>query len=90
MTTELKESLEALTAKYAELLTGDSSPEMTEKITMWALYSHIHKTMPNLTAHWGQTHPEARTQVRTLFEEVKALNQQLQASRKQEQPPKEE
>lgn len=81
MNAAFKESFEALVEKYAELLTGDTSPEMTEKIKYWAIYNHIHKTMPALSSHWGGTHPEAKAEVRKLFEEVRDLNQKLREQR---------
>lgn len=62
--------------KYAELLIGEASSEQLEKLKVWALYNHMHKTMPNLTQHWNATHPEEKAAVRTLFEEVKQWNEQ--------------
>ncbi len=73
----LEESFKSLVEKYAELLVGDCSAEMVEQIQMWALYQHISKSMPPLTKHWGEAHPEARVAMRELFEQVKAMNEQL-------------
>jgi hypothetical protein len=71
----------ALVEKLAELVTGDTSQDMIEKIKVWAIYNHIHKSMPALASHWSQTHPEARAAIRTLFEEIRDKNQALKASR---------
>ncbi|MDF2671171.1 MAG: hypothetical protein K0R67_3477 [Paenibacillus sp.] len=73
------QEFEALVEKYAELLTGKSSSIMVDKVTKWAIYNHIHKSMPALTAHWGQSHPEAKREVRLLFEEIRDLNQAQRA-----------
>ncbi|WP_159887384.1 DUF2573 family protein [Paenibacillus puerhi] len=73
---------DALVEKFAELLTGDASEEMTEKIKVWSIYNHIHKTMPALASHWNQNHPEARAQIRALYEEVRDLNQKLREANK--------
>jgi hypothetical protein len=73
------EEFDGLVEKFAELLTGKSSTEMVEKVTKWAIYNHIHKSMPALTAHWGQSHPEAKREVRRLFEEIRDLNQAQRA-----------
>lgn len=64
-------------AKYAELLTGDSSPEVIEKVQIYALYSHIHKTMPALAKHWLADNPEAKAKIKQIFEEIQKLNQQI-------------
>jgi hypothetical protein len=69
------QEFDSLLEKYAELLVGEANPLTIEKVKRWAIYSHIHKTMPNLTSHWSQTHPEARAEVRKLFEEIRDLNQ---------------
>ncbi|WP_025026564.1 DUF2573 family protein [Caldalkalibacillus mannanilyticus] len=60
--------------KYTELLTGQSSSETIEKVKIWALYSHMNKTMPALLQHWHQDNPESRTKMKQLFEEVQHLN----------------
>ncbi len=81
MNKEFEAQFESLLEKMAELLTGDSSPEMVEKVKVWAIYNHIHKTMPALTGHWNQDHPEGKAELRAIFEEIKSLNQALQASK---------
>lgn len=82
----LDRAFESLIEKYAELLIGSASPEDVEKVRKWALYSHIHKTMPALAAHWSQSHPEARQEMRKLFEDVKRRNEALRAARQAEAP----
>ncbi|TBL81822.1 DUF2573 family protein [Paenibacillus thalictri] len=86
MNPQLEQPFEALVEKFAELLTGDASPEMVEKIKIWAIYNHIHKTMPALASHWNQNHPQGKAEIRQLFEEVRDLNIKLKARSKQEDP----
>ncbi|MBD2863406.1 YusU family protein [Paenibacillus oceani] len=75
------QEFEALVEKFAELLTGCSNPETVEKVRKWAVYNHIHKSMPALTNHWNQNHPEAKREVRLLFEEIRSLNEAWRAQR---------
>jgi hypothetical protein len=84
MNSEFEKQFEVLLEKLAELVTGDSSPEMVAKVKIWAIYNHIHKSMPNLTGHWSQNHPEGRAEIRGIFEEIRNLNQALKA--KQDPP----
>jgi hypothetical protein len=77
MNQEFATQFESLVEKLAELTTGDTSPDMLDKIKVWAIYNHIHKSMPALASHWSQTHPEARGEVRRIFEEVRDKNQAL-------------
>ncbi|MFC0211250.1 DUF2573 family protein [Paenibacillus chartarius] len=77
MNSEFHTQFHALVEKLAELTTGDTSEDMIEKIKVWAIYNHIHKTMPALASHWSQSHPEARAEVRALFEEIRDKNQAL-------------
>lgn len=79
MNSEFEKQFEALLEKMAELVTGDSSPEMVAKIKIWAIYNHIHKSMPALSSHWSQNHPEGRAEIRGIFEEIRDLNQALKA-----------
>lgn len=81
MSKNLENDFRSLFEKYCELLVGDTSPEMVENVKIWAIYQHISKTMPPLTKHWGEVHPESRSAMRELFEQVKALNEQLRAER---------
>lgn len=82
MNPQVQSEFEALVEKFAELLTGNSSPEMVEKIKIWSIYNHIHKSMPALTSHWNQSHPEGKAAIRSLFEEVRALNMELRERNK--------
>ncbi|MCY7483547.1 MULTISPECIES: YusU family protein [Paenibacillus] len=75
MNDNMTASFDALVEKYAELLTGHSDPATVEKVKMWALYNHMHKTMPNLTRHWNNANPEGKAGVRALFEEIKQMNE---------------
>jgi hypothetical protein len=72
MNTPFETEFDALIETFSEMITGSSSPEMVEKIKIWAIYNHIHKTMPALASHWNQEHPEGKVVIRTLFEEVRA------------------
>jgi hypothetical protein len=81
MSSNLNLAFDALIEKYAEFITGDGTPEMVEKIKRWAVYQHISKSMPPLTKHWGEMHPDARAEVRALFTEIKMLNERLNAQR---------
>jgi hypothetical protein len=51
---------EALLEKYSELLVGESTPETMDKVKMWALYTHIAKSMPALAKHWNGLYPDAK------------------------------
>jgi hypothetical protein len=73
----LRESFDVLLEAYAEMLVGDKSAETVEQVKLWALYSHIHKTMPAMANHWNASHPEGKAAVRELFEHIKALNQAI-------------
>ncbi|UUZ89693.1 YusU family protein [Paenibacillus sp. P25] len=79
MDSQFQSEFGALVEKFAEPLTGDTSPETMEKIKIWSIYNHIHKTMPALASHWNQNHPESKAEIRKLFEEVRDLNQKLKA-----------
>lgn len=81
MNTDFENEFNALVLKTAELITGDTSPEMLEKIKVWAFFNHVHKSLPALTSHWNQTHPESKAEVRRIFEEIRDLNQALQAKK---------
>jgi hypothetical protein len=83
---EFPEQFEALVEKFAELVVGDTSPETVEQIKLWAVYNHIHKSMPALTSHWNQNHPEGKADVRKLFEAVRDMNQELKERHKASAP----
>lgn len=70
------QDFDQLVHTFADLLVGESSPETVEQIKRWAIYNHIHKSMPSLTAHWTQSHPEAKLEVRKLFEDIRDRNAQ--------------
>lgn len=66
----------ALIEKYSELLIGSSSPELTNKIKIMAIYSYLSKSMPPLVNHWNQMHPDARDEIKNIFAEIKQLNEE--------------
>ncbi|HJV18023.1 MAG TPA: DUF2573 family protein [Bacillales bacterium] len=70
------EQFDALMEKYAELLLGESSEEIKEKLKVWGIYSHIAKSMPALTKHWNGLYPEAKDEMKQIIEEIKLLNEQ--------------
>lgn len=82
MNSQFNTEFDSLVEKFAELLTGSASPEMVEKIKVWSVYNHIHKTMPALASHWNQSHPESRAVIRGLYEEVRRLNLELKENNK--------
>jgi hypothetical protein len=51
---------ESLMDKYTELLLGQTNEELKEKVKVWALYSHVAKSMPALAKHWNALYPEAK------------------------------
>jgi hypothetical protein len=75
------QQFEALMSKYSELLVGDSSEEIREKVTMWAMYSHIAKSMPALAKHWNEMYPDAKAEMRKVMEEIKELNEAHRANK---------
>ncbi|WNR45701.1 DUF2573 family protein [Paenibacillus roseipurpureus] len=81
MSSNFENEFNTLVAKTAELITGDTSPEMIEKIKVWAFYNHVHKALPALASHWNQSHPESKAEMRRIFEEIRALNQAKQAEK---------
>lgn len=85
MNSRFTEEFDGLVEKFSELLTGDTSSEMVEKIKVWAIYNHIHKTMPALASHWNHSHPEGKADIRKLFEEVRDLHQKLKAENQKQE-----
>jgi len=85
MNPEFTKQFDSLIEKMAELVTGDTSPEMVEKVKIWAIYNHAHKALPHLTGHWSQLHPDGKADIRAIFEEIRNANQALQASRTEQQ-----
>lgn len=83
----LQEQVDGLMEKYTELLLGDSTPELKEKVKLWAMYTHLSKTMPPLAKHWNQSYPEAKDAMKELVAEIKQLNEE---NRKSQQENKDE
>lgn len=73
------QQFEALLEKYSELLVGENSEEIKEKVKAWALYSHIAKSMPALAKHWNGMYPEAKEEMKQIINEIKQLNEQHRA-----------
>jgi hypothetical protein len=80
METTFVKQFEALLEKYSELLVGESTPETMGKVKMWALYTHIAKSMPALAKHWNGLYPEAKDEMKQIINEVKVLNEQHRSS----------
>ncbi|WP_347548922.1 YusU family protein [Pseudalkalibacillus hwajinpoensis] len=76
----LQEQVDGLMEKYTELLLGDSSPELKEKVKLWAMYTHLSKTMPPLAKHWNQTYPDAKDEMKELISEIRKLNEEHRKS----------
>lgn len=76
MNQKLSEQLDGLLEKYSELMVGKNTPEIKEKVKMWALYSHIAKSMPPLAKHWNETYPDAKESMKELVTEIKKLNEE--------------
>lgn len=81
---ELSKQIDGLLEKYTELLLGEASDELTEKVKIWALYTHIAKSMPPLTKHWNATYPDAKDEIKTIINEIKALNDKHRESTRSE------
>lgn len=71
---------EALLEKYSELLVGEATDETREKVKMWALYTHIAKSMPALTKHWNGLYPDAKEEMKQIINEIKVMNEQHRSS----------
>ncbi|MDR7237868.1 DUF2573 family protein [Neobacillus drentensis] len=71
---------EALLEKYSELLVGEASDETMEKVKMWALYTHIAKSMPALAKHWNELYPDAKEEMKQIINEIKVMNEQHRSS----------
>jgi hypothetical protein len=81
MEKEFMQQFDALLEKYSELLVGTNDDNTKEKVKLYALYSHIAKTMPALAKHWNGLYPEAKNQIFEIMNEIKALNEQHRKSR---------
>ncbi|MFL6516625.1 MAG: YusU family protein [Bacillus sp. (in: firmicutes)] len=71
---------EALLEKYSELLVGESTDETKEMVKVWALYSHIAKSMPALAKHWNGLYPDAKEEMMQIINEIKVMNEQHRSS----------
>ncbi|UOE93702.1 DUF2573 family protein [Alkalihalobacillus sp. LMS39] len=74
MDAKLQQQLDGLITKYTELLLGQENEELKEKVKIWALYSHISKSMPPLAKHWNEQYPDAKEAMKELVSEIQALN----------------
>nr|WP_026576022.1 DUF2573 family protein [Bacillus sp. UNC438CL73TsuS30] len=70
------QQFEAILDKYSELLVGVSDAETKEKVKIWALYTHIAKSMPALAKHWNSMYPEAKEQMKEIAGEIKRMNEE--------------
>jgi uncharacterized protein YpbB len=73
------EQVDGLVEKYTELLLGETSEELAEKVKVWVLYTYISKSMPALAKHWNETYPEAKAEIVKIIGEIKHLNEQHRA-----------
>ncbi|MCF6138592.1 YusU family protein [Pseudalkalibacillus berkeleyi] len=76
MDEKLKEQFDGLMTKYTELLTGETDEDLKEKVMMWAVYTHMSKSMPPLVKHWNEKYPDAKEGMKELIQEVRELNEQ--------------
>jgi hypothetical protein len=74
---------EALLEKYSELMVGDTTNETMEKVKMWALYTHIAKSMPALAKHWNGLYPDAKEEMKQIINEIKLMNEQHRKNTKE-------
>ncbi len=81
MDEKLASQFDGLLEKYTELLLGDSSDELKQKVQAWAIYTHIAKSMPPLAKHWNETYPDAKEGMKQLVGEIKQLNEAHRAQK---------
>ncbi|WP_453994032.1 YusU family protein [Bacillus nitroreducens] len=81
MNQNIKEQVDGLLEKYTELLLGETSPDLKEKVKLWSLYMHISKSMPPLAKHWNETYPEAKESLKEIISEIKMLNEEHRKKR---------
>ncbi|EIJ80645.1 hypothetical protein PB1_09802 [Bacillus methanolicus PB1] len=74
MEEKFKGQFDALLNKYTELLLGEKNDDLKEKVKIWALYTHIAKSMPPLAKHWNELYPDAKEEMKHLIGEIKQLN----------------
>lgn len=82
MDQKLIQQFDGLMEKYTELMLGEATPELKAKIQMWALYTHISKTMPPLAKHWNESYPDAKESMKELIQEIKVLNEEYRQKNK--------
>lgn len=82
MDKQFLQQFDALLEKYSELLVGECSEDIKEKVKLWSLYTHISKSMPALAKHWNGRYPEAKNEMIRLIHEIKILNEQHRQSLK--------
>jgi len=82
MEKKFADQFEALLEKYSELLVGETDEVTKEKVKIWALYTHIAKTMPALAKHWNGLYPEAKEEMIHIINEIKILNEQHRKQKK--------
>ncbi|APH03767.1 DUF2573 family protein [Bacillus weihaiensis] len=85
MENELHRKMDGLLEKYTELLLGDSSEDLKDKVKMWALYTHISKSMPALAKHWNSTYPDDKEELKRIINEIKELNETHRRTMKKEE-----
>jgi hypothetical protein len=78
---KLSEQFDGLLEKYTELLLGESTPELKEKVQMWALYTYMSKSMPPLVKHWNDEYPDGKESMRDVILEIQKLNEQHRQSK---------
>ncbi|MFZ3590047.1 YusU family protein [Bacillus sp. DJP31] len=81
MDEKLASQFDGLLEKYTELLLGEKSDELKQKVQVWALYTHIAKSMPPLAKHWNETYPDAKVGMKQLIGEIKELNEEHRAKK---------
>ncbi|WP_409295218.1 DUF2573 family protein [Peribacillus sp. SCS-26] len=79
---EFEGQLDALLAKYTELLLGSDDQDLQEKVKAWALYTHISKSMPALARHWNELYPEGKAEMISLISEIKERNEKHRSQKK--------
>lgn len=82
MEEKLNQQVDALIEKYTELLVGEATPELSEKVKLWVIYTYISKTMPPLAKHWNELFPDGKEKMKELISEIKELNEQHRSSNK--------
>ncbi|MDX8360819.1 YusU family protein [Cytobacillus sp. Hm23] len=75
------EQFDGLLEKYTDLLVGQHTPDTIKKVEMWALYTHIAKSMPALAKHWNEMYPDAKEEMKKVIAEIKQLNEEHRTSK---------